>query len=106
MISVLQILHEIRTIANNNLIKLIDLEYNDEIDSKYPKIRQSYHHPYLIITDEAAFWWWKSDMISGYGPNLIISKTLNTDKQYFYHGKYKLEIPKINTVENNKYWAT
>lgn len=101
MSSLLSLLKEI-TFKNQNLIKLKNLEYDPNINREYPvhwklKLR--------TINDKQNFNWWKEDMISYYGEDLYLEKHVNKDKKFFYHGKYKLIVPKINTSENKRFWS-
>lgn len=100
MISLINLLREIE-IKPQGQIKLKDLEYDPNVDIIYPGI---HNRGKRRVNGSEEFKWWKMDMLDGYGKNLIFIKRPNPDKKFWYHGKYKLEIPNISTPENQKWW--
>jgi len=100
MISLISLLKEIE-IKPQGQIKLKDLEYDSNIDIIYPGLRNRGKRK---VNGLKEFSWWKTDMLDSYGENLIFIKKPNLNKEFWYHGKYKLEIPNIPTPENQKWW--
>jgi len=103
MISLISLLKEIE-IKPPGQIKLKDLEYDDDIDSSYPVAYRNDNNLIRKVIGEKEFYWWKYDMIHTYGSNLILLKLPNSNKKYWVHGKYKLEVTKTSNPENQKYW--
>ena len=98
MTSLISLLKEIG--FKTGQIYLKDLEYDKDIDLYYPIYKELIRK----VTGREAFDWWKKDMVRTYGPNLIIYKRFNPNKEYWYQGKYKLEVAKTSNPENQKYW--
>lgn len=80
------ILKEIKSVAASNTIKLSDLKYNRDIDSKYPSGGAT---GWAKITNKESFEDWKRYMMHFY-PDTRFKLIPNPNKKFWYQGKYLL----------------
>lgn len=98
------ILKEIRIIpGSNRYISLKELEWPMEV-GKIVELPWSPNKPKRKVLTQYDFNDWFKLVKQIYGENLLFDIKPNPDYKRFYHSKIVVEVAKINTPENEKYW--